>query len=574
MGSRRLDIGRMIPWRLILLGNFLWSSLVTITTATVCAKVRMGVAWPWIVFLIALIILGSALLSRKIPVTRAGILTIGAVVVFLMWALSPYLFRGYLLTSHPDLWGYCAGAEYLTRFVRGTAPGNVPLYIFAAMLSDSRFGTFSVLAFLGSVFHTDTIYLVACYAALLLFNVFWGVALLTRLFGAKPIVSLVAGSYAVVCGLIPDTAHYGELDNLLFLSILPFVIIRLELFLRGGKLFPSILGLALSASATFYAYPEGVAVAGVIFLPFFIFSLLKLIWQPKFWRYSLIFVALFLSFTAPYLPTFSSFLSHQLYVGAAAYRIGQNALSGLISTAFLPSMFGFGDEFGIGPFEASHLALAMVCLAFLLFAIVAQRKKRRFVIFASVFLITLCGVWQGLVLRYDYGFFKFLVVSSLLTTPLIFCGIQLASRLGALERIPVLAPGFALLVAISAFAERRERYCDYFSTARRQIRPYEELKTIGKIAGEAPVRLSFEASHPPRWDDGVDQLWAAYFLRDLKLDIPDPKLYLEDKLGYAPYKTWQEEVDPSVKFFLSNRPQKNAVWSNKIFFLTTESPQG
>jgi hypothetical protein len=114
----------------------------------------------------------------------------------------------------------------------------------------------------------------AYYTAFLLCNIFWGVALLSRLYGAKPFVSLVSGAYAVVCGL--NTVIMGALDNLLFLSVFPFLIIRLQLFIRGNGAWFSIFGLALSGSAVFYAYPEGLAVAGVVFLSIFIFYFLKI----------------------------------------------------------------------------------------------------------------------------------------------------------------------------------------------------------------------------------------------------------------------------------------------------------
>jgi hypothetical protein len=529
----------------------------------------MGVAWPWILVLMILFVLGSAFWSRKIHVNLAEIVTVGAVLTFLMWLLSPYLFRGYFLSLHPDAWGYCATAEYLTRFVRGTRPGIVPLYIFAGAMSDARLGTYSILGFLGRVLHIDAAYGVAYYVAFLLVNVFWGVALLTRLYGAKPLVSLLAGSYAVVCGLIPDTIIYGALDNLLFLSVFPFVIIRLHLFVRGDRSLTSIVGLALSASAAFYAYPEGIAVAGIIFLPIFAFSLLKLLRQPRFSRCCLMLGGFFLFFVAPYLTTFCSFVSQQLYLNASVHRVGQNALPGLISNTFLPSMFGSGDEFG-GRFKASHIVLAVICLGLLLFGSVRQRKENRVAILTSVFLVFLCALGLGLWLHYDYGLFKVLIVSSLLTTPLIFCGIQLAWPSSLSKNLSSVAPMLAFFLALTAFEQRREQHRDYFSLAQQEIRPYAELKKIGKIVGQAPVKLVFGGGDPSQFADGIDQLWAAYFLRDLNLDIPHPRLYLEGNLEYLPYKIWREGVDSSTKFSLFNYPQKDAIWSNEKFSLTVD----
>jgi hypothetical protein len=67
----------------------------------------------------------------------------------------------------------------------------------------------------------------------------------------------------------------------------------------------------------------------------------------------------------------------------------------------------------------------------------------------------------------------------------------------------------------------------------------------------------------------LDELWAAYFLRDVNLDIPHPEIFAA-ALDYPPYRSWREKVDPSVRFFLSNSPQKTAIWSNKRFSLAVE----
>ena len=310
MGNRVFDTRHIISWRPILFANFLWTSLVTIATGVVCARARMGIAWPWILLLMIFIIIGFAFQWRKICVKPVGIVTIGAVLVFLLIMLSRYLFGGYFLSKHPDLWAYCADAEYLIRFARGADAGTTPLYLFAAALSNTRLGTFSILAFFASVFHLDAVHIVGFYTAVLLFNIFWGVALLARLHGAKPLVSLIAGSYAILCGLIPDAVNFSALDNLLLISVLPFVIIRLQLLVRGDKSVISILGLALSVSAAFYSYPEGLAVAGVMFLPIFISAFLKSLHQGRFYCTWLVFAGFSLLLAAPYVTTFFNFLTH------------------------------------------------------------------------------------------------------------------------------------------------------------------------------------------------------------------------------------------------------------------------
>jgi hypothetical protein len=530
----------------------------------------MGIAWPWILLVMILITIGSAFQWRKTCATPIGIVTVGALLAFLIVMLSRYLFGGYFLSRHPDLWAYCADAEYLIRFVRGADAGTAPLYLFAAALSNTRLGTFSILGFFAQMFHRDAVHVVGIYTAILLFNIFWGVALLTRLYGAKPLVSLIAGCYAIFCGLIPDAVNFAALDNLLLISVLPFVIIRLQLLLRGDKSLTSILGLALSASAAFYSYPEGLAVAGVVFLPIFISTFLKALRQKKFSRVWLVFPVFSLLLVAPYLTTFFSFLTQQFYIGAIASRIGDQAMRGLLSNAFLPAIFGSGDEFG-GLFRIPYLILAVICLGFLLVGIVGQTGRKRLIVIVSALLIVAFTGWQALVLRYSYGLFKVLLVSSLLTTPLLFCGIQFVSRLATTKELFFSAPTLALLVMLSAFSQRRAANLDYLSASGPQIQPYADLAKVRTIVGSTPVKLSFESSNPPTLDDGVDQLWAAYFLRDTNLDIPHPRLYLDHIIELPRYQRWREEIEPFVTFLLSSRSQKNAIWSNEKFSLIRAS---
>jgi hypothetical protein len=216
--------------------------------------------------------------------------------------------------------------------------------------------------------------------------------------------------------------------------------------------------------------------------------------------------------------------------------------------------------------------LAMLCLGLLLVGTVGQRGRNRLVVIASVVLILLFAGWQAFVLRYSYGLFKVLLVSSLLTTPLVFCGVQFVSRFLATTKEPSFsAPTLALLVTVSALAERKAANLDYLSAPGQRIRSYAELAEVRKTVRDAPVKLSFESSSPPRLDDGIDQLWAVYFLRDTKLDMPHPGLYLDHVLDLPRYQKWREEIEPFTRFLVSNRPQKNAIWSNEKFSLGAEN---
>src|ERR1700720_930745 len=111
VGNGGLHRARLIPWRLLLFGNFLWTLLVVTTTGAACAKFPMGIAWPWILLLMVLVVLGHLLRLRKGRPSPAAIITIGIVFVFLIVALNRYLFGDVLQSGYPDTWAYCADAE-------------------------------------------------------------------------------------------------------------------------------------------------------------------------------------------------------------------------------------------------------------------------------------------------------------------------------------------------------------------------------------------------------------------------------------------------------------------------------
>jgi hypothetical protein len=51
---------------------------------------------------------------------------------------------------------------------------------------------------------------------------------------------------------------------------------------------------SMSGSAAFYAYPEGLAVAAVVFLPIFIFYFLKILQHASAWRSFLLLMGIFI----------------------------------------------------------------------------------------------------------------------------------------------------------------------------------------------------------------------------------------------------------------------------------------
>ena len=111
------------------------------------------------------------------------------------------------------------------------------------ILSETRFGTASVLGFLSVLFHSSTAAVLPIYIFIVLVNIFSGFVLLSRRFGCNRLLSLAAGLFAVIGGWTPNALNIGGLDNLLFLSLFPFLVVRLELYRFGSKSWSTSLGL-------------------------------------------------------------------------------------------------------------------------------------------------------------------------------------------------------------------------------------------------------------------------------------------------------------------------------------------
>ena len=172
-----------------------------------------------------------------------------------------------------DTFYYSAFGQYLADHHRGLEFGLSPIDQLGATLSETRFGTASVLSFLSVLFHSTTAEAVRIFTLLVLVNIFSGFVLPRRRFGCNRLFSLAAGLLAVIGGWTPNAVHLGALDNPLFLSFFPFIVVRLELYRFGSKSWSTSLGLAIPATAAYYVYSAGSAIAGVIFLPFFCHSL-------------------------------------------------------------------------------------------------------------------------------------------------------------------------------------------------------------------------------------------------------------------------------------------------------------
>ena len=243
-----------------------------------------------------------------------------------------------------DTFMYSAFGQYLVDHHRGFAFGLSPIDQYAMGQSETRFGTASVLGFFSVLFHSSTAAVLPVYVFIVLANIFSGFALLSRRFGCNRLLSLAAGLYAVIGGWAPNALNIGGLDNLLFLSLFPFLVVRLELYWFGDKSWSTSLDLAILASSVLYAYPDGLALAGVMFLPFFF----KTLWSGMYrregaWRRYVLSACVVVVLISPYVQASFIFLLNEISVHSLKGPGG--IFPGLLSPRFLPAMFALGPEY-------------------------------------------------------------------------------------------------------------------------------------------------------------------------------------------------------------------------------------
>jgi hypothetical protein len=557
LSARAPSFGRPMPAHLILLGNLLWCALIVFSAGGVAFRIPIQLGYLWILAAIVVLALVLIVSGKRVRLRLGALVSVALFVLLILRLLWPYLFQKLFVSSYPDAWSYCAFAEYLARFPRGTTGGLQPLYQYSSYFSETRFGTSAILAFFGALFRTDAAQVLGLYALLLFSNVFWGVALLLRLLHLRPWLALCAGAFSIFCGLIPDTLIVGSLDNLLFLSVAPHLLARTILFARRGSSTWSILALAVTSSAAVYAYPEGVALFAIIFFPF-VLRAIRRAWDR---RRILIPVGSLLLFclilTGPYLGTFFSFLFAQIRSGTAGQaRVGIGTFPGFVSDRLLPSLFGAGEEFANHPSIWESTIFSIACLVLVIVGLFAQCRRRKDVMWSLLPFAALI-LWQGVILRYDYGLFKVMVLGNFLVIFLIFSGIDaLAERL-ARRRSGVLALFCALLFLAAGYLARSHQRVE-LPLAMPSMKPFVELEKMAITFGGRPVLLSCS--------DDFNQEWAIYFLRDYPLEVMRERGYIAQVESQARMEQSKPYLE-SARYLLADSRQAGAIWHNQVFWL-------
>ncbi len=545
-----------LPARSCFLFNTWFSLLVIGASLAATLHVPISrVAWPILIFCCGLVVY-LAVKSSNARRTRNfhwatvffSIFILGAVFIILRGSLV----NGEFLSPYPDPWAYTALATFVQNPLPPIGAGLQPIVSFGRNLMGARYGTAGLLALWSEISGTDPCRAAGIYAALILVQTGLGFGLLARNLGAGRILSLGAGVFGVTIGWAPEILKIGNWDQVLFLSFIPFALVRIRFltFQTSGR--SGVMGLGLCLGAMAFAYPEGAAMSGVIYLPLVIWRLLK--GHDALGKVRRLAVAsgIGLLVCSVYLPTFISFLRYQ--ISTSSSQPARQTLNGLLSKNWLTTFYGLGEQ----PVITSAINLELivpwlfVVLSFLALA-AWWRKKDGILLSLPTFLALV--FWQVVLAKYSYGFYKVLTMFWPVIGAAIFVGMsQLLARRRGFVR-PLLVVAFCGLVAGAFFDEWANfQYAPW--RADRDMRPFLELTNLKKILGDAPVCLVTQ-----NW---FNQMWAVFFLQGYKLIVPHPLNYL----GHSPsglYDIASEQAKGA--FLLTDKQRPGAIWHNEVFWL-------
>jgi len=546
-----------IPTRILLALNLLFASvLLTLCFAVTLDQPVHSIAWlaiivPTIVF--------AGMISRL----RIGLAAWALVPTLTVMMLAIVLVSGRAIRKHefisvyPDTWAYCSFADYLEHNPRTVVSHLPPVEQFGSHLRNTRFGAPSLLALIAEITGGNPATALIWFTVLASTNIFTGFTVWCRVLKCPAALSLGAGFFAVACSWVLDAISVGNLDNILFMAILPHFLARFLLFTRGPKNARAVLALALTVAALFYIYPEGILISGVLFLPFLVFRVVyDMIKRRQTSAYMLLVVSASV-FAAPYAGVFYSFFVNQLGMAGGGVRPGVNSFPGLLTPALLPAIFGLGQEFNGTSFSIFNSVLPSVLVVLITIAGFFWWRTDRGLFFCLPCLV-LFAVWQGIFQKYDYGVYKTLFIGSTYWIPAIFVGLNVSGgRLFARRRLPLQMFTVVLLTAW-AFWEKRDNFDSWAINHEVSMKPYQQLSQIRDLVGKEGVTLKMQSD--------FDQEWAVFFLRDIPLKIPAPRGYLAMP-HILPVMAQAEYAAGEPNFVLTDLDSRDAIWRNQKFRL-------
>jgi uncharacterized membrane protein (UPF0136 family) len=548
---------QFIPLRILLSINLIFSTAVVLLSGAAALRIPVRkVSIP-----VSAILLGLAAWVifrswRKKPRKSCLVLfLVGLITV--SCAIWPAIQKKVFVSAFPDTWAYVAFGQYLNDYIRGTEGGLSAIDQFGAALSNSRFGTATLLAYISDLMDRTTAEVLTPWAWLVLWNVFAGIASFCYVSRLSAIPVFGASVFFILCGWLPTAVFVGNLDNALFLSILPFTLVRYRLFAVGKKSFGTIAVLAITIAACFYSFPEGVAIAGIIFLPWLAGQLPRDLSNKRNWKFYGLLLMAFLLLIEPYANTFIHFLQVQFTaIGRAAQHPypGEGYFPGLMTSHLITGIFALGGEAFWGHYPGVFenvfgLIIATVLIFLLLSGVIRWRRRNRSLIM-SLLVVSCLASWQGFLNHYDYGLYKILLIGSVVWIPCVFTGIEAIS--GSLPRFSkyIVSIGLSGLICISGVAIRNVNVLNDPHQGVR-VSVYSGLKHLQKVVDDKPIALICH--------EDFDQQWAAFFLRNANLTIQRYTTYMAAQMPFMVHARASREPP---KYVLTDYYAKRALWKN------------
>ena len=564
--SRLCNSHSWIPARGWLLFNTWFCSLVICVSAAATLRVPIkNAAWPIVIFCSGLAVAVAirsiqSAPNRKSTLRGRGIaatLLVFGVVLAVLWGS---LIKHEFVSVYPDPWSYSAFATYLQNPLTPIADGSHLVAAFGSNLMGTRYATPGLLALFAEIAGIDCCRSANVYAFIALAHLGFGFALISRVLGARPIFSLGAGLFGATFGWAPEILKIGNWDQVLFVGLVPFAIFRTRLLTFPTSRTPGILALGLCVAAAVFAYPEGAAIAGVIYLPLVLWRLFRGTALPGKARRLVQGSGVAILLSMVYLPTFASFLLRQVSAGNTML-IAKGALGGLLSTNWLAAVYCLGAQL---PATTAHpprkleLIVSALFIGLTIVAIRAWWRRRDGILLTIPFFIAL-SLWEALRAQYDYGLYKVLTIFWPVMVVAIFVGIsQLVAKYRGWARLFAVF-GFCGLMAGAFIAEVEDfRYAPW--RQERSMSAFLELRRLKEISRDAPIRIKTQS-----W---FNQMWAAFFLEGSNLIVPNPLLYLRNLASSFPRSVMEQNP---ASFVLTDEKRDGAIWHNKLFYLLSRA---
>jgi hypothetical protein len=572
--SSRLQLSLSLPLKACVYWNTFFATLVVLSCASAVFRIPISRS-SWFLLgasLCLAVYLASHLRVQVIVrcLAHSGI----ALAAGLSGALlsTRFFYTGFL-SWYPDAWSYCGFAQYLEQYSRGRLVGSNPMTAMAAGLSGTRFGTPALLALFNNLTRVNVVTCAVFFWCFVTITLYLGSYLLARACKFNTFGAIFFGLFCVTSGWVLDALLIGSWDNLLFVCFLPGVIANGILLSKRSFSRRFLILVAVPLGALLYVYPEGVLISAVLFCPLLFLLTFQLfrgapqrIWQFLLMICGAVIVAL------PYLPIFLPFVVQQLATGAQHPRPGESTFPRLltINPDLLPSLFGFGTEFGTVKVGLPDHILAVAVFITLAAGLVGANKTVRSLICS---LLPLAGLllWFDVHEKYDYAAFKLLLIAlpaygialcqGAMNLSKIFSGER--TRLFLTAAILFLPPWLGRASHSCLFANRPAIALDPYNT--RSLRQYADLVQVVRIAQKRPILFLA--------NDEARLAWGLIFLNGSSLVIPNKPWYLAAP-GYMALAARMEPVRGRVDLVLSDSATGPSRWNNGILFLRRVPERG